>query len=236
MSYTSVPLLSTGDWIDAAWGNTYWRDNMAALWPYTTAGDLAYGVSASGALARLANVSGGVLYGAASAPAWLAKPSVDSVLKNTSAGTPSWLAIGDLTNDFASVYHNTTQTCTTGVAKIVDFNSEYSDLKGWHDNSTNPSRITVSATGYYQGSCFIEYTAAGGSGTYWDTLQMLVNGSSIGEDRRLANVDAFSKMFCTTFPIVAMTAGQYAQVSIEQNSGGTRTIIANVKFSLLRVG
>lgn len=78
MSFSSVPLLATGDWIDAAWGNTYWRDNFAALWPYTAAGDLAYAVSGSGALARLA------------------KPSVDSVLKNTSAGVPSWLALTQL--------------------------------------------------------------------------------------------------------------------------------------------
>lgn len=93
MGFNSVPLLATGDWIDAAWGNTYWRDNLAALYPYTTAGDIAYGVSAGGALARLGLTVGGMLYGGASAPAWLAKPSVDSLLKNTSAGSPSWLAI-----------------------------------------------------------------------------------------------------------------------------------------------
>ena len=75
MGFNSVPLLATGDWIDAAWGNTYWRDNFAALYPYTAAGDLAYAVSAGGALARLA------------------KPSVNSLLKNTSAGVPSWLAM-----------------------------------------------------------------------------------------------------------------------------------------------
>ena len=93
MGFNSVPLLATGDWIDAAWGNTYWRDNLAALYPYTTAGDLAYGVSAGGALARLGLTVGGVMYGGALAPAWLAKPSVDSLLKNTSAGVPSWLAM-----------------------------------------------------------------------------------------------------------------------------------------------
>lgn len=77
MSFTSVPLLATGDWIDAAWGNTYWKDNFAALWPYTAAGDISYAAGAT-SLAKLA------------------KPSVDSVLKNTSAGTPSWLALTQL--------------------------------------------------------------------------------------------------------------------------------------------
>ena len=78
MSFTSLPLLTTGDWIDAAWGNTYWRDNLAAVWPYDADGQLAYSVSPNGALSRLS------------------KPSVDSVLKNTSAGVPSWLALNQL--------------------------------------------------------------------------------------------------------------------------------------------
>lgn len=78
MSHTALPLLATGDWIDAAWGNTYWRDNIAALWPYDAAGQLGYSVSANGALAKLD------------------KPSVDSVLKNTSGGVPSYLALTQL--------------------------------------------------------------------------------------------------------------------------------------------
>jgi len=77
MSFSSVPLLATGDWIDAAWGNTYWRDNFAALWPYTAAGDVPYATGAT-SLTKLA------------------KPSVDSVLKNTSSGVPSWLALTQL--------------------------------------------------------------------------------------------------------------------------------------------
>jgi hypothetical protein len=77
MSFTTVPTVSNGDSWSAAQHNTYLRDNMAALWPYTTAGDLSY-ASASNALSRLA------------------KPSVDSVLKSTSAGVPSWLALTQL--------------------------------------------------------------------------------------------------------------------------------------------
>lgn len=76
-TYTAVPTVSNGDSWSAAQQNTYLRDNMAALFPYSAAGDLAY-ASASNALSRLA------------------KPSVDSVLKNTSAGTPNWLALTGL--------------------------------------------------------------------------------------------------------------------------------------------
>lgn len=73
MSFTTVPTVSNGDAWSAAQHNTYLRDNMAALWPYTTAGDIAY-ASAANQLSRLG------------------KPSVDSVLQNTSGGVLSWVA------------------------------------------------------------------------------------------------------------------------------------------------
>ena len=77
MAKSTVPLVATGDWIDAAWLNQYLRDNVAALWPYTTAGDISYATSPT-VLARLG------------------KPSVESVLKNTSAGAPSWLSLASI--------------------------------------------------------------------------------------------------------------------------------------------
>jgi len=189
---------------------------MAALWPYSAAGDIAY-ASAANALSRLA------------------KPSVDSVLKNTSSGTPSWLALTSIMA-FASVYHNTTQNVSTGTPTALAFNSEYSDVLGWHSTVTNNSRITVDATGYYLAGCFIQYSAVGGSGTYWDTVDLRINGTAEAIDRRLRNVDAYSKMYANAFPIVPMTSGQYAEIYLEQNSGGTRTLTADVSFSLLRVG
>ena len=52
MSFISVPTFATGDSFSAAQANTYWRDNMAALWPYTTNGDMAY-MTGSGVISRL---------------------------------------------------------------------------------------------------------------------------------------------------------------------------------------
>ena len=91
MAFTTYITVATGDPWSAANNNTYNRDNVNALWPYTTAGDLAYASNATN-LARLALTVGGILYGGASAPAWLAKPSVASLLQNDNAGIPSWIA------------------------------------------------------------------------------------------------------------------------------------------------
>lgn len=71
-SYTAV----TGATYTAANYNKYTRDNLSAIWVYTTAGDIVYASSAT-ALARLG------------------KPSATSVLTNDSSGVPAWL-VGNL--------------------------------------------------------------------------------------------------------------------------------------------
>lgn len=53
MAYSPVPTVVTGDLWTAANHNTYIKDNLAALWPYTAAGDIAV-ASGANALARLA--------------------------------------------------------------------------------------------------------------------------------------------------------------------------------------
>lgn len=153
MTFTTVPLLATGDWIDAAWGNTYWKDNFAALWPYTTAGDLAYGTGAASNLARLALTTGGVLYGGASAPAWLAKPSVDSVLKNTTAGVPSWLALAD-------VYPVTaTKTDATGHSYSSTTVRDMPNSSGTITPKVTSTVLVVASVEAYNGTgnCFFQY-------------------------------------------------------------------------------
>lgn len=72
MAYTAIPTYVTNQLITAAHGNTYWKENISTLFPYTTAGDIAYASSAS-VLARLAiGTAGQVLRvnSGASAPEW----------------------------------------------------------------------------------------------------------------------------------------------------------------------
>lgn len=72
MAYTTVPTVVTGQTYLASDYNTYVKDNITALFPYTAAGDIAYANSAS-ALARLG------------------KPANVGLLTNSSAGIPSYL-------------------------------------------------------------------------------------------------------------------------------------------------
>lgn len=73
MAYTAIPTYVTNQLITAAHGNTYWKENISTLFPYTTAGDIAYASSAS-VLARLGIGSAGQVLrvnSGASAPEWV---------------------------------------------------------------------------------------------------------------------------------------------------------------------
>lgn len=70
MARTEVPTYVTNQLVTAAHANTYWRDNLNELWPFTTAGDLAY-ASAAATLARLAiGNTGHVVKSNGSLPVW----------------------------------------------------------------------------------------------------------------------------------------------------------------------
>lgn len=208
---STVPTVANGDSWSAAQHNTYLRDNIDAVWPYTTAGDLAY-ASAANQLSRL---------GIGAAYKFLQVVS----------GVPAW---GGLHS--ATVNKTGTQNFTSGAAAAVTFDAEQSDPQGWHSTSSNTSRITVTATGRYMASAMLEYGAVGGSGNYWDTVDLRVNGSTIiAHDRRWQNVDAYNKKFSITSPVVGLGAGEYVEVWLEQNSGGVKAVQSGAFFSLLRV-
>ncbi len=212
MAYNNSFTAVTGATYTAAQYNTYVRDNFTAIWVYTTAGDLAYATSST-ALSRLAI---GTAY--------------KFLQVNSAATAPQW---GGL--HFASVYHNTTQNVATATATILTFNSENSDAQGWHSTVSNTGRITVSAAGYYQASAYFNYTSGGGSGNYWDVVYLTLNGSNVAINRKLQQVDANTKYFAITFPIISASATNYFEVWLEQNSGGTQAVQSGALFTLLRI-
>ena len=170
MSYSNLPILATGDWIDAAYGNQYWGDNFRALWPYTTAGDLGYGVSASANLARLGiSTQGGMLYSTGSAPAWLTRPSADSILRHVGgAANPSWLAIGGL----PGVLH---------AKATVDYNANDQDITSTSFTDITGATVNIVTTR----TCTIRMigtgTFAAGSGGERIIVQGSIGGTGSGD-------------------------------------------------------
>lgn len=88
---STVPTVANGDSWSAAQHNTYLRDNIEALWPYTTAGDMAY-ASAANQLARLAaGADGSYLESNGASPQWTKLYRYMGFLLNTTVA----LSIGD---------------------------------------------------------------------------------------------------------------------------------------------
>ena len=212
-SFTAI----TGATYTAAQYNTYTRDNLTAIWVYTTAGDIAYATGAT-TLARLGIGSNyKVVRSNGSAPTW------DKVLQE------------------ARVYKTADQSYSSGAAAEIAFNAEILDEYGWHNNSTNNERITVTQTGVYVPFLKIYFNKdTGGSGTFVLSMDILLNGAATpNSSNPLREIDAVTKhAICGGIPI-AMTAGQYVTARFSQNSGGSGKIINGsgaTVFALLRIG
>lgn len=127
MAYATVPTVATGDSWSAAQHNTYIKNNFAALWPYTTAGDMAYATSSStltripiGTENQMMQISGGV-------PTWGAAPSSKSALISRVA----------------------TQSITNSTYTKITFDTEtYDNNSFW--TAGDPTKIGFVTAGYYR--------------------------------------------------------------------------------------
>lgn len=134
----------------------------------------------------------------------------------------------------ANVYHNATQSLTSGTPAALAMNSEYNDSASLHDNSTNNSRITIPTGegGWWEFSAFCEFAA---NATGQRKLYLQVNGVTVFA---ALTVDATSGGV-TQLAVagkVAVTAGQYVEVWASQNSGGALNVAASPYFAGERTG
>lgn len=89
MAFNTVPSVAPLDSWTSSQHNTYIKDNLTALWPYTTAGDTAYATAAN-TLGRVAiGAAGAINYSTGSAPAWKAIGAAGQFL-GVSGTSPTW--------------------------------------------------------------------------------------------------------------------------------------------------
>lgn len=153
MAYTAHPTVVTGQTWTAANQNTYVKDNLAALWVYTTAGDIVY-ASSSTVLARLA------------------KPASDSLLKNTSAGVPSWQAISGLGALISGVIH---------AKATVDFNAGDQDINSTTYTDVTNATVNIVTTRTCTIFMIGTGTFAAGSGGERIIVQGVIGGTGSGD-------------------------------------------------------
>ena len=124
-----------------------------------------------------------------------------------------------------SLYNTTSQSLTNNTLTAVTFDVEYFDTNTFHDNSTNPTRVTIPSGkgGKYQIN-FITSGDGGYSGI-WETF-LYKNGSSIfGAAVTPSLTSPYNFGACPTLVGVwEFAAADYFEIFIRQTAGSTKAI------------
>jgi len=166
--------------------------------------------------------TGDMIYASgANTPARLGIGSTDQVLK-VSGGIPVWAAtpaasfVGCLLNKSA------TQSIAHDAEAIVSYNQETFDTDGFHDNSTNNTRITVPSGkgGYYlfYGNYHFASNSTGVRMAYF-----IKNGAggAIQGSQTLLGATASNVFITNNAILINLTAGDYLEMAVQQTSGGS---------------
>jgi hypothetical protein len=219
-----------------------------ALNPETTLGDIAYRSATSNTNTRLAIGSAGqVLTVAAGVPSW-ASPSdqtplttkgdvftfstVDTRLGVGANGTVltadsaeatglKWAApASGVTYSGVAVKKTAAQSIANATFTAATWNSEDYDTDGYHDNSTNNSRITIPSgkSGYFllSGTLNFDANATGNRG-----CELRKNGSGVNYVYFLAPTTAANEPAIPFSFVINATAADYLELFVYQTSGGS---------------
>jgi hypothetical protein len=138
----------------------------------------------------------------------------------------------------ASVYKTgSAQNINNGTWTVLVFDSEYFDTDSYHSTSTNTGRFTVGTTGYYQIGAQCAWSA-NASGVRHHRI--VKNGSTDIVYRVLgvATPSGSEVSFDINY-LAYLTAGDYIEFQIYQDSGGTLTTDVNPNrtfFTIQKVG
>jgi hypothetical protein len=179
----------------------------------TTAGDLIYGTAAD-TVARLGIGTAG------------------QVLKvNSGATAPEWgtAASG---STFVGAYATKTaaQTLTNNTGTILTWNAERFDTDGFHDNSTNNSRMTIPAG--KGGKYLVVASAYWVTGSGYRELNVLKNGSIVNYFYTVIDVTYGFQNIST---IVDCVATDYLELRGFQDSGGNLNVNSGAENSFFSV-
>lgn len=119
-------------------------------------------------------------------------------------------------------YNNATQSIANTGETAVAFNTESYDTSTFHDTSTNNSRFTVPTTGYYTATGFVFFAnvAGGARNAYFK-----INGSTYTSGQATQLGDSTNGNYLEPILVdIALTAGDYIELIVAQNSAGAINI------------
>lgn len=171
-----------------------------------------------------------------SAPAWLdvlpAQAGNSGKFLTTNGTTPNWSTISTYGYG-ASVAQSSVQSLANGTWTRLDWNTEEFDDNAWHDNSTNPSRITVGETGRFLISGILQFDPAGQNATGVG-IALYKNGVEVL--RQFIPTGTYSTQIgCNLSVIRRATSGDYFELYAFQATGAARnTVVGMCLFQVSR--
>lgn len=159
---------------------------------------------------------------AASAQASQSVTSAYMTIHRLGARTPAFSGV--------KVYHSTTQV-VSGTAITVAWDSETYDTDGYHDTSTNNSRLTAPTDGYYDIGWWVFFSAAG-----FHDITIRKNGTTNIESWG-PGINFNTSARYGTRVTHYLNAGDYVELRVVQTGGGNLNGGANTSnFYMTRLG
>ena len=164
---------------------------------------------------------------AADTPARLAVGTNGQVLKANSAAATG-LEWGNPTAIGCSLYRTADQSISNSTATMISWDVELYDTNAFHDNTTNPTRMTIPAGlgGKYLISVLIPYTA---NATGERVGYVHKNGTLFYLTSR-GNLSGSVGTFVNYSYIIDLAASDYIEIQTFQSSGGALSVLGAVTY------
>jgi hypothetical protein len=127
-----------------------------------------------------------------------------------------------------NIYRSSTQSIANATATAIEFNAETFDTDAFHDNSTNPSRVTIPSgkSGKY---LFTAWANIETNATGYRNLELLKNGTTLTGSWSISFTPSATGYagFCGAV-VIDLTAGDYMEVLATQTSGSSKNVIGSI--------
>ena len=151
---------------------------------------------------------------------------MNQILENdweTDGDDPKTVSVGSLagTPSCAVVTITSGVTIATSTVVVVPWTAETIDTAAYHDNSTNPSRLTISAAGYYRVGFNLGVISNSTAGIL--TLRLLKNGAELHAYIHKINNATEVENYAHEV-IVLAAANDFYEVQVAHNQGDSWTV------------
>lgn len=121
-------------------------------------------------------------------------------------------------------------TIPNGTWTLIDLEAELYDTDDWHSNTTEPSKITVDADGFYILSWGIAF-AGNTTGIRFGTLNISGSSSTPYATTIYAEATSNYSTIVGNSSVAYLSSGDYVQLKAYQNSGGNLTVFGGNTYN-----